>query len=79
MAGLSAPRRALEWIAERGDGVFDKRGSVLACGEIGPFTRQTWNTLRDLGLVEFYKPNENARGRRIRPTALGRQAIKVQV
>ena len=48
---------ALRWLRERGgDGVFaDRSHQVLyARGEKAPFTRSTWNALRDLGAVEFY-------------------------
>lgn len=48
---------ALEWLRKRGgDAVFDKNGVVLACGELAPYMRTTWNKLRDAGKVEFYKP-----------------------
>lgn len=47
--------KALAWLRERGgDGCFDKHGVAFAQGETAPFTRHTWNALRDLGLLEFY-------------------------
>lgn len=59
-----AQAEARKWLAERGgDGMFDKNGVLLARGELAPFTRSTWNALRDLGLLEFYKPNGRGRGR----------------
>ncbi|MGS1093089.1 hypothetical protein ACVCNR_00705 [Aquamicrobium terrae] len=48
---------ALTWLKDHGgDGVFaDKSHQVLyAQGEKAPFTRSTWNGLRDQGAVEFY-------------------------
>lgn len=48
-------KAAKEWLAERGgDGCFDRHGVALAQGETAPFTRATWNALRDAGLLEFY-------------------------
>ena len=56
--------QALRWLSNRnGDGVFDINGVLLAAGELAPFTRSTWNALRDLDLVEFYKPAGKGRGR----------------
>ena len=50
-----AQREALFWLQQHnGDGVFDKRGVLLAAGESAPFMRSTWNALRDLGAVEMY-------------------------
>lgn len=50
-----AQREALMWLREHnGDGVFDKRGVLLAAGESAPFMRSTWNALRDAGQVEMY-------------------------
>ena len=55
---------ALRWLREHnGDGVFDNHGVVLAAGELAPFTRSTWNALRDRGFVEMYKPTGKGRGR----------------
>lgn len=55
---------ALRWLAKHnGDGLFDPNGVVLAAGETAPFTRLTWNKLRDAGLVEFYNPTGKGRGR----------------
>jgi hypothetical protein len=55
---------ALRWLIDRrGDGVFDRDGVLLACGETAPFMRSTWNALRDRGLIEFYKPGGKGRGR----------------
>lgn len=53
---LSKPQsKALDWLRERsGDGVFDRNGVLIACGESAPFMRSTWNALRDAGLIEFY-------------------------
>lgn len=48
---------ALEWLREHnGTGVFDKNGVLLAAGELAPFTRSTWNALRDAGKIEMFKP-----------------------
>ncbi|AZO77739.1 MULTISPECIES: hypothetical protein [unclassified Bosea (in: a-proteobacteria)] len=59
-----AQEAALAWLRERnGDGCFDRNGVLLAAGESAPVTRTTWNHLRDLGLVEFYKPTGKGRGR----------------
>lgn len=50
-------KEALDWLIEHnGDGMFDKNGVLLAAGESGPHRRVTWNALRNLGKVEFYKP-----------------------
>lgn len=50
-----AQKEALKWLRERnGDGMFDKCGVLVAAGERAPVRRSTWNTLRDLGLVEYY-------------------------
>lgn len=50
-----AQQEALKWLRDRGgDGVFDKRGVVLAQGESAPVMRSTWNALNELGLIEFY-------------------------
>lgn len=57
-------KAAIEWLDKRGgDGVFDKNGVLVAAGESAPFTRTTWNNLRDLGYVEFYNPTNKGRGR----------------
>lgn len=57
-------KEALEWLTKRGgDGCFDLNGVALAAGESAPFTRSTWNGLRDLGLIEFYNPAGKGRGR----------------
>lgn len=59
----SSQKKALEWLAGRnGDGVFDKHGVLIAAGETAPFTRHTWNGLRDAGLLEFYQLAPNSRG-----------------
>lgn len=59
-----AQKEALAWLsAHNGDGLFDRKGVLLAAGESAPFMRSTWNALRDLGLVEFYKPTGKGRGR----------------
>lgn len=56
--------KALEWLRERGgDAALDKHGVVLAAGETAPFTRVTWNALRDAGHVEFYNPTGRGHGR----------------
>lgn len=55
---------ALKWLQDRGgDGMFDRNGVLLACGESAPHTRGTWNALEKLGLIEFYKPAGKGRGR----------------
>lgn len=55
---------ALKWLRDRGgDGCFDKHGVALAAGESAPFTRTTWNALRDAGLIRFYGgKSEGGRG-----------------
>ena len=64
MSVTKAQKDALEWLQKRGgDGMFDKNGIVLACGETAPHERNTWNALRDAGLVEFYKLTGKGRGR----------------
>lgn len=52
--------------------MFDKNGVVVAAGERAPFTRATWNALRDLGLVEFYRvqPRGAARLRVLTPNTV---------
>lgn len=61
---------ALKWLADRnGDGTFMKDGVLLAAGDRAGFTRGTWNTLRDLRLVEFYEQ------RRVRITDMGKAAL----
>lgn len=49
---------ALKWLIDHnGDGAFcvgGKGGALLAAGETAPFTRSTWNKLRDAKLVQFY-------------------------
>jgi len=53
---------ALKWFQERGgDGVFDKCGVLLVRGERAPFMRSTWNSLRDIGKIEFYLKNKRVR------------------
>lgn len=50
-----AQAAALKWLAEHnGDGLFANDGVLVAGGERAPIRRETWNRLRDLGLVEFY-------------------------
>ena len=57
-------QEALKWLRERnGDGCFDRNGVLFAAGETAPFTRTTWNQLRDHGLLEFYKPTGRGFGR----------------
>lgn len=57
-------KKAVEWLRDRGgDGVFDRNGILIACGESAPFTRSTWNALAKLGVVEMYKPTGKGRGR----------------
>jgi len=59
-----AQTAAVKWLSEHNsDGMFDKNGVLLAAGETAPFCRSTWNALRDLGLIEFYKPTGKGRGR----------------
>lgn len=72
--GESPAAQALRWLKEHGgDGMFDKNGVVLAGGELAPFQRATWNTLRDLGRIEFYGGKaDGGKGRgRLRVTARG--------
>jgi hypothetical protein len=60
----AAQRAALDWLAKHnGDGTLDRNGIVLAAGETAPFTRATWNGLRDLGRVEFYRLSPKGYGR----------------
>lgn len=67
----TAQKAALAWLRNHnGDGCFDVNGVLLAAGELAPVMRSTWNELRDLGFVEFYKPNGRGRGR-CRLTARG--------
>jgi hypothetical protein len=55
---------ALKGLREHnGDGLFDKNGVLVAGGERAPFTRGTWNALRDLGHVEFYRPQPRGASR----------------
>lgn len=69
-----AHQEALNWLgAHAGDGCFDRNGVALCAGETAPFTRSTWNALRDLGLVEFYNPAGKGYGR-LRLTAKGNAA-----
>lgn len=64
MALTKAQTSALKWLKERnGDGCFDKHGVLLAAGETAPFTRSTWNALRDAGHIEFYNPAVKGYGR----------------
>ncbi|MBN8292843.1 hypothetical protein JI664_12785 [Rhodobacter sp. NTK016B] len=59
-----AQQEALKWLTDHGgDAIFDRNGVALAMGESAPFTRSTWNALRDLGHVEFYNPAGKGRGR----------------
>lgn len=52
-----AQREALFWLRQHnGDGVFDKFGVLLAAGERAPFTRSTWNALRDAGRSKCTAP-----------------------
>lgn len=47
-------RAALKWLRDRGGtGLFGKRGVLLAAGEWAPFTRGTWNALREQEFVVF--------------------------
>lgn len=51
-----AQSRALDWLRERnGTGVWEKPGScvLIAAGERAPFTRRTWNALRDAGFIRI--------------------------
>lgn len=62
---------ALSWLSVRnGDGLFDRSGVLVAGGERAPFTRQTWNTLQWLGMVEIYRPPA-CRTNRVRLTTMG--------
>jgi hypothetical protein len=67
MAGAAitkAQADALKWLRDRGgDAVFDKNGVALACGELAPVVRSTWNALNLAGQVEFYNPAGKGRGR----------------
>jgi len=59
-----AQRGALRWLfARHSDGVFDRNGVLLAGGDLAPYMRATWNALRDLGFLEFYKPTGKGYGR----------------
>lgn len=58
---------ALLWLRNRNaDGVFDKRGVLVAAGERAPVMRATWNKLDAAGHVELY-----ANRRRLRVTSAG--------
>lgn len=60
----NSQKQALKWLHDRnGDGLFDKNGVLVAGGETAPFMRSTWNSLRDLGHVEFYNQTGKGRGR----------------
>lgn len=64
-----AQRRGLEWFLDHnGTGLFDKNGVLLAAGELGGFTRSTWNALRDFGFITVEK-------RRVNATDAGRAAL----
>jgi hypothetical protein len=65
IAGLTKSQQlAFEWLRERnGDGCFDLHGVLIAAGEKAPFTRTTWNALRDAKLLEFYRLTSKGRGR----------------
>lgn len=61
----AAQHKALEWLkAHGGDGLFDKRGRLVARGESAPHTQAMWKALATSGLVEFYY----APGKRLRVT-----------
>lgn len=65
---------ALLWLrSHAGDGVIDRRGCLLAAGELAPFQRVTWNRLAAQGYVEFYGPrSRSGHMRRVRLTEAGR-------
>ena len=66
-----AERAALKWLRDHGgDGIFGKKAVVLAGGEWAPFTRSTWNNLRDAELIEYYGPPGGG-GTRVRVTKFG--------
>lgn len=72
--GITEPQRAaLKWLRDHGgSGCFDKNGVLLAGGELAPFMRSTFNTLRQLGFVEFiYAKTKPTRVVRIAVTAAG--------
>lgn len=55
MSILESQIKALEWLSARnGNGVFNRRGVVLAAGETAPFMRSTWNRLVLDGHLEVY-------------------------
>ena len=53
-----AEMNALYWLSKHNsDGIFSKGGKgnyLIAGGEVGPFTRSTWNHLQERGFVEYY-------------------------
>lgn len=51
-----AQRDALKWLVEHGgNGVFDRYLRLVAAGEFARVNKATWNALRDLGKVEYYR------------------------
>ena len=51
----AAQKAALEWLIKHGgDACLDKYGVAFAMGETAECERKTWNSLRDLGKIEFY-------------------------
>ena len=59
-----AQEKALRWLGEHNaDGCFSKSGVLYAAGETAPFTRSTWNALRDAGAVAFYRLDTRGHGR----------------
>jgi hypothetical protein len=54
MTMTNSQKAALKWLREHnGEGTFERSNHcvLVAAGERAPFTRSTWNRLRDLGLV----------------------------
>lgn len=61
-----AQKSALLWLRNRNaDGVFQRNGTLLAAGDIGPVMRSTWKHLISLGHLETYD------GKRVRVTESG--------
>lgn len=59
-----AQTNALKWLTDRGgDGLFDLNGVAMSQGDLAPVERKTWNALRKAGLIEFYNPRADGKGR----------------
>lgn len=73
--------KALDWLIQHnGDGAWARSGKggtmLLAAGQVAPYTRVTFNKLRDAGLVEYYGGKSNRA--RCRITDKGREAQRTR-